>query len=215
MWYSNRGDVSDMTLTQSFDLSAVTEATLTYKAWYDIEEGWDYGYVMVSTDEGETWDILPTPYTTDDNPHGNAYGPGYSGKSDGWINESISLDKYAGQTIQIRFEMISDDGISRPGLAIDDVSIREIGYKSNFENDDGGWEAEGWIRIDNLLPQQTWIQVIEKVGNDVEVTRWQAAGEGQWSLSLAAGADQVIVAVSPFAASTTEAMPYTLQVDLQ
>jgi immune inhibitor A len=215
IWYSNRGDVSDMTLTRAFDLSAVTEATLAYKAWYDIEEGWDYGYVMVSADDGESWDILPTSHTTDSNPHGNAYGPGYSGESSGWINESISLDEYAGKTILVRFEMITDDGISQPGLAIDDVSIREIGYKSNFEADDGGWEGEGWIRIDNRLPQQTWIQVIEQVGSDIEVTRWLAAGEGTWSLSLAEGTDQVTLSVSPFAPTTTEAMPYTLEIDIQ
>lgn len=215
MWYSNRGDVSDMTLTRSFDLSGVSEATLTYKAWYDIEDDWDYGYIMVSADEGESWDILPTPHTTDSNPHGNAYGPGYSGESGGWIDESISLDSYNGKTIQIRFEMITDDGISQPGLAIDDVSIPEIGYESDFEADDGGWEAEGWIRIDNRLPQQTWVQVIEQVGNEVQVTRWLATGKGKWSLALSEGVDQATLAISPFAATTTEVMPYSLQISVQ
>ena len=36
---------------------------------------------------------------------------------------------------------------------LDDISIPEIGYFSDFEADDGGWEAEGWVRIKNELPQ--------------------------------------------------------------
>jgi len=213
MWYSNRGDVSDTTLTHTFDLSGIDQATLTYKTWFDIEDDWDYGYVMVSADGGASWDILSTPYTTDSNPHGNAYGTGYSGESNGWIDESIALDPYAGEVIQVRFEMITDDGISQPGLAIDDVRIPEIGYQSDFESDGGGWEADGWIRIDNRLPQQAWVQAIQWVGNDVRVTQWPAAGEDSWKLSLDENTDQVILAISPFAPMTTEPMPYTLQID--
>jgi hypothetical protein len=213
VWYSNRGDQSDMTLTQEFDLSGTDRATLTYKAWYDIEDGWDYGYVMVSQDDGEHWEIVKTSHTTDDNPHDSAYGAGYSGQSNSWIDETVSLDSYAGKVIQVRFEMITDDGVSQPGLAIDDVSIPEIGYSSDFETDDGGWEADGWIRIDNQLPQQAWVQAIQWVGNDVQVTRWLAMGAGQWSLPLDENASQVVLAVSPFAAVTTVPMPYTLSIE--
>ena len=55
MWYSNRGDVSNMRLTQAFDLTEVEEATLNFRAWYEIEEGWDYAYVTISSDGGEHW----------------------------------------------------------------------------------------------------------------------------------------------------------------
>jgi len=215
MWYSNRGDVSDMTLTRAFDLSAVDQATLSYNIWHDIEEGWDYGYVMVSADAGALWDILRTPNTTDANPQGNAYGPGYSGKSGDWLAESISLDAYAGQTILVRFETISDDGIAQPGMAIDDIAMPEIGYSSDFEADDGGWEADGWIWMDNRLPQQAWIQIIAEMGDDVRVTRWLATRDGQWSLPLDGETDQVILALSPFAPVTTEQMPYTLQISAE
>ena len=42
------GDKSDMTLTGAFDLSGLTQATLSFQTWYDVEEGWDYAYVTVS-----------------------------------------------------------------------------------------------------------------------------------------------------------------------
>ncbi|MEO8607007.1 MAG: hypothetical protein ABI690_03960 [Chloroflexota bacterium] len=213
MWYSNRGDMSDTRLTQKFDLSGVNHATLNYKTWYDIEDGWDYGYVMVSTDDGANWDILKTPHSSDSNPHGNAYGAAYTGESRNWIDESVSLDAYAGKKIQVRFEMITDDGIDQPGMAIDDVAIPELGYRSDFENDDGGWDAAGWIRMDNRLPQQTWVQAIEYSGGHVQVTRWRANGSDHWNLPLSDNVDQVVLALSPFAPTTTIPMAYKLRVE--
>lgn len=214
MWYSNRGDVSDMTLTHTFDLTGVQTATLQYNVWYDIEDDWDYAYLMVSADGGATWDILPTAYTTDSNPHHLAYGPGYTGESGGWLAESISLDAHAGQVIQVRFEIISDDGVSQPGIAIDAVSIPEIGYSSDFEVDGGGWEAAGWIRTDNRLPGRAWVQVVQRVGDDVQVSRWLAPAETQWTLPIVADDRRVLVVVSPFAPETTVPVRYTLQVSI-
>ncbi|HUV90900.1 MAG TPA: hypothetical protein VMY80_14690, partial [Anaerolineae bacterium] len=64
VWWSNRGDDSDMMLTRAFDLSGVSAATLEFWTWYDLEEDWDYAYVEVSADDGETWTILTTPSGT-------------------------------------------------------------------------------------------------------------------------------------------------------
>jgi immune inhibitor A len=212
MWYSNRGDQSDMTLTREFDLSGVETATLHYKTWYDIEDTWDYAYLMVSADEGATWDILPTERTTADNPHDAAYGPGYTGESGGWVEETVSLDTYVGKSIWIRFELITDDGVSQPGLAIDDVDIPEIGYSSDFEGDGGGWEANGWMRIDNRLPQQVWVQAVQQVGNEVAINRWVTPLQSHQVVPIVEGAEQVILVVAPFAPSTTVPISYTLSV---
>ncbi|MBI5671654.1 MAG: immune inhibitor A [Chloroflexi bacterium] len=211
-WYSNRGDMSDTTLTRAFDLSNVSAATLHYRAWYYLEDRWDYAYVLASADGGRTWDFLTTPNTTDANPHSNAYGPGYTGQSNGWLDESIALDAYAGKSILLRFEMITDDAISQPGLAIDDIRIPEIGYSSDLETDGGGWDAQGWIRVDNRLPQQAWVQAVQHTGNDVQVSRWLAPLEAQRTLPLAEGVQQVMLIIAPFAPVTTVAMPYTLEV---
>lgn len=212
-WYSNRGDTSDLTLTRAFDLTAVAEATLTYNAWYQIEEGWDYAYVMVSTDGGATWDILPAPGTTTYNPHGNAYGPGYTGDSGGWFAAEISLDAYAGQDVLVRFEVITDDAVNMPGLAIDDVAIPEIDYLDDFESNSGDWQAYGWVYIDNTLPQHAWVQAVQRAGDRVEITRWLLSGDDtQWSLPLLPGVDTVMLAISPIAPVTTVPMLYTLSV---
>jgi immune inhibitor A len=167
---------------------------------------------MVSTDDGATWVILDTPHKTLENPHNNAYGPGYTGFSEGWLRESVSLDAYTGQEVLLRFEMITDDATTQPGMLIDDVAIPEIGYASDFETDDGGWQPQGWILTNNSLPQQVWVQAVQFVGSDVEVTRWRAVGDAAWELTLNPGTDQVLLAISPFAPLTTVPMAYELTI---
>jgi hypothetical protein len=167
VWWSNRGDESDATLTRSFDLSGVSQAVLEYDVWYSIEEGWDYAYLTISTDGGQTWTILPTPHTTNSNPHGNAYGPGYSGESadqpgadaEGWLHESIDLSRYAGQSIMVRFELVTDDAVNLPGLAIDNICLRAVEFCDDAEQE-SGWEARGFVRQNNVLPQQFLVQVV-------------------------------------------------------
>lgn len=213
MWYSNRGDTSNMTLTRAFDLRDVSSATLEFKAWYAIEEFWDYAYVMASTDDGASWNILRTPQTTFENPFGNSQGAGYTGYTSGWIDQSVTLDAYAGQEILLRFEYITDDAVNEPGFALDDVRIDAVGYSSDFEADDGGWESAGWLLIDNRLPQQAWVQVVEFTGDDVAITRWLALGSDSWTLDVDPAAQRVVIAVSPFAPVTTVPVEYTLSVD--
>ncbi|NDJ59533.1 MAG: hypothetical protein GYB67_00320 [Chloroflexi bacterium] len=223
-WYSNRGDMSDTTLTRAFDLTTVAPGdpvTLDFRLWYHIENLWDYGYVMVSADDGASWEILATARTTTQNPHETAYGPGYTGRSGGgdtavWVEEAVSLADYAGETILVRFEMITDDAITQPGMAVDDVRIDAIGYTESFAANDGGWQADGWIWMDNRLPQGAWVQAIQQIGQDAQVTRWQVPNDGAaWELPLAANVDQVTLAISPFAPVTTVPMPYTLEIDLR
>ena len=73
-WWSNRGDVSNMTLTSEFDLSDLDAATLQFWTWYEIEDDYDYAYVEVSTDHGQTWHILQGEHTTDSDRYGNSFG---------------------------------------------------------------------------------------------------------------------------------------------
>ena len=138
--------------------------SLTYQTWYDIEEGWDYVFLVVSEDGGDSWEIIRTPSSTDSNPNLNSYGLGYTGESSrsDWIEETVDLSEFAGNEILLRFEYITDLAANGEGMMLDDISIPEIGYFSDFETDDGGWQAEGWVRIQNVLPQTfrlAWISL--------------------------------------------------------
>jgi hypothetical protein len=209
-WYSHRGDDSNTRLTRAFDLSYVEQATLTYQTWFDIEEDWDYGYVEVSTDGGATWSILETPHTSSDNPSGNAYGPGYTGLSGGWLEERLDLTPYAGQQILIRFEYVTDDAVNHPGWTIDDISLPEIGFFDEVESGANGWQAEGFARIDNILPQKFVVQLIE-IGDEVTV-RPLALDETNYGTLKIEGLDQTlekaVLVVSGISPITTEPASY-------
>lgn len=167
-FWSNKGDEADMKLTRRFDLTSYEgPVTLTFWTWYDLEEDYDYVHLEVSED-GESWDILLTPSGTPDDPSGNSYGWGYNGVSGGWIQESVDLSDYAGREIQIRFEYVTDAVANGEGMLIDDIAIPEIGYFSDFEEGVDDWEADGWLRVDNILPQTYRLSLIT-FGETIEV----------------------------------------------
>jgi hypothetical protein len=47
---------------------------------------------------------------------------------------------------------------------LDDFEIPEIGWKDEAEANDGGWEASGFIRAANSLPQKYFVQVVRQDG---------------------------------------------------
>jgi len=214
-YYSVPADSSDVTLTRRFDLSGVSSATMTFRTWYDIEEFWDYGYVMASIDNGATWNILDGITSRLDNPYNRAYGEGYTGQSFGWVQESISLDTYVGQEVLIRFEVITDAASIRHGMTIDDLRIDAIGYVDSFEIASDSWDAQGWIRTDNRLPQRTWLQAVQQVGNDLTVSRWLVESDGVYTINLVENVEQVLIALSPIAPQTMVDTTYTLEVMIE
>ena len=193
-FWSNKGDESDMTLTREFDLTGVSgSANLNYWTWYDIEEDWDYVYVEASTD-GEHWDILKTPSGTDYNPSGNSYGWGYTGETGDWIEETVDLSQYVGQKVFIRFEYITDAAVNGQGLLLDDISIDAINYQSDFEAGDDGWEAKGFARVDNVLPQTYRLSLIIK-GDTTTVTNIEVSSDqtAEIPLSLNVGEEATLI----------------------
>lgn len=175
-FWSNKGDESDMTLTRAFDLRGLSgPIELSYQTWFDIEEDWDYLYVLASTNGGDDWDFLRTPSGTSSNPMGNNYGYAYTGVSDGWIEETVDLSTYAGQEILLRFEYITDAALNGEGLLVDDIAIPALEYFEDFEQGDGGWQADGFARVQNVLPQTFRLALIT-YGDQVTVTHYVLDG---------------------------------------
>jgi hypothetical protein len=221
-WWSNRGDQNNTRLTQAFDLSQVAQATLDFWAWHAIEDGWDFGYIMVSTDSGQTWTALPAVAGSTTSKVNNPYGPAFTGFSKGgkdarsaaWTRFEVDLKAYAGQKILLRFEYITDDAFNLPGWAIDDVQIPEIGYASDFEQNDGGWQAEGFVRIDNVLPQRYLIQAVS-FGKQTIIQRLLDVNgglSGEWQVKIGGDVTEMVITVSGMTEFTTEpgTITYTL-----
>jgi immune inhibitor A len=221
-WWSNRGDDSDMTLTHTFDLSDVDQAALEFWTWYDIEEDWDFAYVEVSDDGGQTWDILPGQYTTTENKSGNSFGHAWTGISGGgdtpqWVLEEVDLSAYAGHVISVRFEYITDDAVNHVGFLIDDIAIQTIDFFDNAEAGQGNWETAGFVRMDNVLPQHYVVQAIE-MGSEPQVQGMTLDENNQGQLiitGLDETIDQVILVVSGITPFTTETASYRYNVTLR
>ncbi len=148
-WYSTKGDKLNYYLEREFNLSTTTNATLTFYTKYNIEHGWDFGYVEVSTDNGTTWHQLSgTGTTTYRDPSayvGVSGAPAYTGSVANWTFETMDLTPYAGNNIKLRFRYVTDDAWSEHGWLIDDIAIPEIGFFDDVENGEDGWETNGWV----------------------------------------------------------------------
>jgi hypothetical protein len=157
MWLANRANYSSARLTHAFDLTAVPAATLTYDVYHDIEVGYDFAYVTISTDGGQTWQPLTGAQMQgkafEDDPSDSALTDRfYTGESGDWVQETIDLTPYAGQNVLIRFEYVTDPILTFGGLALDNIAIPEIGYTDDAETDTG-WTAEGFVRATGYVPQ--------------------------------------------------------------
>ena len=208
-WWGNSGDGINSTLTRQVDLTGLDRATLNYEVWFNLEEAWDYAYLEVSVDGGNKWDILDTPNTTAKNPIGNSFGMGYTGESQGWINEVVDLSSYTGQRILLRFQYITDDAVNGPGICIRGVAIPEVGLADFTE----GWIAEGFVLTDNRVKQDFIVQVIQ-VAEDNQVTPMPLDDSNSGSVIIAAPRklEQLVVVVSALAPKTRQEAPYTLTV---
>jgi bacillopeptidase F (M6 metalloprotease family) len=197
-------------ITRQVDLSELEEATLQFRTWYDIEEGFDYGYVAVSTDSGRTWETLRGTTTTRDDPNDSNYGHGYTGKSDGWLRERVDLTPFAGQRILLRFWYITDPGLNRPGWLIDEIAIPEIGYSDGAERGSGRWTVDGFVRSSNELAQEYIVRLVE-FGPETTVREVALDARNRGQLQIGQDARRAVLIVSGATRWTSEPAPYRVR----
>lgn len=221
VWWSNRADDSDLRLTRAFDFSDVGAGevlTMNVQMWFDIEDDYDYGYVLVSRD-GRKWDILPGQRTTTANPSGNSFGHAYTGKSatgpgaetPEWVQETFALHTYVGEKVLVRFEYVTDDAVNAPGWFIDDITIPAIDYSADFEEGADGWESEGWLLTDNRLPQEWLVQVMAFYDGELaRVERAPVGADGKIRIDVdgLGRGSEVVLTISGLTPGTTEEALY-------
>ena len=119
-------------MTKAFTLGA--GATLAAKVNYGIEEGYDYANVIVSTDNGATWETLPTNLS-----NSSVEANGIEGVSGGWVD--LTADLPAGNVL-LGFRYTSDAGFNLDGFMVDDILIS--GYALDGAEADAGWTMSGF-----------------------------------------------------------------------
>ncbi|WP_422124066.1 peptidase M6 [Planococcus sp. X10-3] len=128
--HADNGDEADQALIFGATVPA-DDAVLTFDHYYDIEEGWDYGVVQVSTDNGETWTSLENDNTRTDvveegYPKIKENVPGFTGHKLDWSTETFDLAAYAGQDVLVSFRNLTDWGYNDTGWFIKNVQLGDF-----------------------------------------------------------------------------------------
>ncbi len=110
-----RDDVNEKLILE-YDLTQAYEAIMTFAYNYSFDNG-AYGYVEISTDGGETWNLIKI--------YGGTYGDGLNTNNE-WRTRTIDLTPYAGGDVPIllRFHFVDDsDHVVDYGWLIDNITI--------------------------------------------------------------------------------------------
>ncbi|MBA3869417.1 MAG: immune inhibitor A, partial [Anaerolineae bacterium] len=125
-----------------------------------------------------------------------------------WTQQSVNLSAYAGKQIIVRFDYVSANDTPDKGIAIDNITIPEIGFKDDAESGIQGWTLNGWQQIDNVVPQRYIVQYAQIIGNAPATSRVQrligptdTATSGTWPFTLNAN-DTLLLAISAINDST-------------
>jgi len=168
--FSGAGDNLDRAIAREITVPA-GDPTLTFQAQWDTEELWDFGFVQISTDGGETWTSLSNDDTTSEHDPGAipqvvANLPGFTGVSGGFVPETLDLSAYAGQTVLLSFRYITDGGVTGGGFWVDDVSVG-----GTLISD--GSTLDGWSSLTEINP-------IEIEGYKVQLLAYEDDGSVAW-----------------------------------
>lgn len=93
-------------LSRPFSLQSLRSPRLAYSARFHIEPNFDRLSVEVTADEGKSWQEVDR----------------LSGRAP-WTRRTCDLAAFEGQTIQVRFRLVSDGDIEFTGVDVDDVTV--------------------------------------------------------------------------------------------
>ena len=115
--YSQKGDNLDHAM--AFETKVKNGQDLTFDTYYKTEPGYDWFYVQVSNNGGDSYKSIKCSGT---NVNGSL-GPAFEGKSGGWVHESCNLNKYEGQKVIISLRYVTDAGVAFDGVWVDNVEV--------------------------------------------------------------------------------------------
>ena len=158
--YSGCGENLDRSIVRPVTVPA-SGGDLTFESLYDIEEGWDFGFVQVSTDGGASWTSLPTADTTTEHDPGAVSNvveqlPGFTGESDGWTTQTADLSAYKGKKVLVGFRYITDPAANESGFYVRNIDAAGTKLPSG--------SLAGWKTITQVSPQEVPGWTVQLVG---------------------------------------------------
>ncbi|MEU0571212.1 immune inhibitor A domain-containing protein [Nonomuraea sp. NPDC005983] len=159
-WTGLDQEWADVKLTRDVTVPAGTD--LRFWMWnnYEIEQDWDFGFVEVSTDDGQTWaqqkvfdeagNEVSTPDSyPDPNKNLKTFGNkkyGLTGATNGWRHDYVNLTPFAGKSVKLRLTYNTDAASTPRGWHADDFQLTNGGaavWSDDVEGGDNGWKATG------------------------------------------------------------------------
>jgi hypothetical protein len=113
-------------MTETVDLGEAGFAMLDFNAKWEIEPGYDYVQLMISTNGGSIWEALEGKYTVTGNANQAEGQPLYEGFQVEWVQELIDLTDYIGNEVTFRFILKSDSWVNEDGFYFDDFRISTV-----------------------------------------------------------------------------------------
>jgi len=157
--YGGRAALLFNKCTMASPVTLGADAELSFWTWYEIEDLWDFGFVQISTDGGSTWTSLENSDTTSDHdpsahPDVLANLPGFTGSSEGWVQETFDLGAYEGESVLVRFLYVTDWATELTGFFVDEIAITDSSgtlFSDGLETGSGNWVLEGWQHTTGLV----------------------------------------------------------------
>lgn len=212
IWFAPAMDETAASLTIPLDLTGLSQSTLQFDTWYQLEEDWDFAYLSISVDDGAAWDLLTPQHLT-----AGDYGPAWNGRSTdaddaqgGWVSESISLNRYTGQPVLLRFDVLSDSSISEQGFALSHITLAQRDLAEDGRTPDN-WTAVGFVQTTWQLPQQWQLRLIQHTPQPEVITLpLNSLNQGQWEVNL--GDNEATLVIIPLTPFTNQPANYWLEV---
>jgi hypothetical protein len=113
----------------------------------------------------------------------------------------------------VRFSYLTDEAITGEGFLLDDISLPEVDYEDDVEDDTDGWRTQGFLITNGYVPQR-YLALL--VGGDqeqaVEKLPLEKDQTAEWTVPLGSsgGAREVVLVVAGMAPLTGQSAPYEL-----
>jgi Immune inhibitor A peptidase M6 len=159
--YSGIADNMDRTIVRQVSVPA-GGGNLTFDAFWNTEDGWDFAFVQVSTDGGASYQSIACTDTVNEDPAHpfpaipaiKSQLPGFHAYSNGWRPQTCSLAAYAGRSIHLAFRHMTDTNTQgsedpaaagvRPGFWVDNVAV--AGTAVSDGSTLAGWQSLTQVR---------------------------------------------------------------------
>lgn len=132
------GEVQTATMDFGVDLSGALDADVSFQAIIDLEEGFDFTYLDVSTDGGINWLTVAT----------------FNGEDlFDWTSYSIPLGGFVGYTdVRLRFRFVPDFYVEYDGMYVDDFTITKynVDYSPPLIVYSAAQLYEGTLEVNNI-----------------------------------------------------------------